>query len=131
MSIPFWCVVIGGALPYVWSFASFNGRAADDGGIDNHTPRAQQAKLTGVAARAIAAHNNAFEAFPFFAASVFIAHLCDADPTLSSYVAMTWVAFRIGHGVSYLANFWPTRSLSFLLGLVCNAVLIYLAATAA
>lgn len=35
------------------------------GGYDNNHPRAQQAKLTGFGARALAAHQNAFESLIF------------------------------------------------------------------
>lgn len=50
---------------------------AEEGGgrYDNHHPRAQQARLTGFGARALAAHLNSIEAFPLFAAGV--AHHAD------------------------------------------------------
>jgi len=43
------------------------------GGYDTNHPREQQAKLKGFGARALAAHNNAFESLIVFASAILLA----------------------------------------------------------
>ena len=62
MSIPFWCVFISALLIYVAKIPVAKAMN-EQGGYDNHLPRQQQAQLTGFGARALAAHQNCFEAF--------------------------------------------------------------------
>ncbi len=130
MTIPFWCVLIGGLLPYVWVTVAAAERRAQFGSADNKLPRLQEANLKGRGARAMGAHNNAFEALPIFAAGVVIAHVCGADPTWSMYLAVLWVVARVAHGVLYLADIDVGRSLSFVVGILCAIGLFVLAARA-
>src|SRR5258706_7457916 len=81
MTIPFWCVLVAGVLPDVWVTIAARERARQFGTVDNKLPRPQALKLTGVGARAIGAHNNAFEVLPFFIGGVLIPPLSRADPT--------------------------------------------------
>ena len=73
MSIPFWCVFISALLIYVARMPVAKAMK-EQGGYDNHLPRQQQAQLTGFGARALAAHQNSFEAFILFAVGVLMAH---------------------------------------------------------
>lgn len=73
MSIPFWCVFISALLIYVARIPVATAMN-EQGGYDNHLPRQQQAQLTGFGARAMAAHQNGFEAFILFAVGVLMAH---------------------------------------------------------
>lgn len=130
MTIPFWCVLIGGILPYVWVTVAAGERRSQFGTVDNKLPRLQEASLKGRGARAMGAHNNAFEALPIFAAGVVIAHICGADPTWSMYLAVTWVIARVAHGVLYLADVDLLRSLVFAVGMVCAVGMFVLAARA-
>ena len=116
MTTPFWCVLIAGLLPYVWVTIAAGERRKQFGSVDNKLPRVQEAQLSGRGARAMGAHNNAFETFPFFAAAVIIAHIAGADPGWSSLFALAFVAARIVHGVLYLADIDVMRSLSFGVG---------------
>jgi uncharacterized MAPEG superfamily protein len=130
MTIPFWCVLVAGVLPYVWVTIAARERRVQFGAADNKLPRAQEAKLTGVGARAMGAHNNAFEALPFFAAAVVIAHICGADPAWSAGFAIAFVVFRIAHGVLYLMDIDTLRSVSFGFSQLCTLALFVLAARA-
>jgi uncharacterized MAPEG superfamily protein len=130
MTIPFWCLLVAVLLPYVWVGFSTAGRAKQFGTADNKLPRLQQAKLEGKAARAHAAHMNAFEALSVFAPAVLVAHLAHADPAWSMRLAITWVVFRVLHGVLYLADVDKVRSLCFALALFCALGLFVLAAMA-
>ncbi len=128
MTIPFWCLLAAVLLPYVWVPFTAEDRAKAEGGFDNFNPRAQQAKLSGRAARAIAAHKNSFEALAAFAPAVVVNHLVGADATQSAAVAVAWVVLRVLYGVLYLANAGNPRSVVWFLSLSCSLALFGLAA---
>lgn len=113
MTISLWCLLIGSILPYVWFGASVSARKEQFGDVDNKNPRAQTAKLEGKGARAVAAHQNAFEALAIFTPAVLVAHVAHADPMLSGALAGAWVVFRVLHGVLYLADIDKARSAVF------------------
>jgi uncharacterized MAPEG superfamily protein len=125
MALAYWCIFVAAVLPYVWTTV---GKSAGSG-YDNRDPRGWVAKQTHPRAiRGNAAHLNAFEAFPAFAASVLMAQLAGVDPGRISMLAAAFVVFRILHGVFYLANAHALRSLAWLLGIVCVATLMVQAA---
>lgn len=128
MTVPFWCVLVAGLLPYVWVTIAARERGRQLGSVDNKLPRLQEAKLTGVGARAMGAHNNAFEALPFFASAVIIAHICGADPGWSANFAIAFILARIAHGVLYVMDLDLLRSLSFGIAQLCTVALFVLAA---
>ena len=97
-----------------------------EGGYDNHQPRDQQARLQGWGKRAVAAHQNAFEAFAPFAAGVLVAKLGGADPLWTSRLAVAFVLFRIAYHGFYLANLASLRSLVWMGATLCTAGLLYL-----
>jgi uncharacterized MAPEG superfamily protein len=130
MTVPFWCVFVAGLLPYVWVGFAARERGRQFGSVDNKLPRLQEIQLTGRGARAMGAHNNAFEALPFFAAAVIIAHLAGADASWSADFAILFVVARIAHGVLYLADLDLLRSLSFGVAQICSIALFVLAARA-
>ena len=65
MTLPFWCLLVGVLLPYVWAFSRYP-YLQEVGGPDPKQPRAQAAKLTGKGARTVAAQENAWEALTIF-----------------------------------------------------------------
>lgn len=130
MTIPFWCILIAGLLPYVWSSAALKARIDSFGSFDNRLPRLEQAKLEGWGARAVGASANAFETFPFFAASVIVAQIAGADPGWSATWSIVYVLARILHGVFYAADLDKLRSGAFGLGQVCCVALFVLGARA-
>ena len=76
MSIAYWCIFATALLPYVW-VAIAKGGAPD---YNNKDPRGWIARQDNYRVRnAHAAHLNAFEAFPAFAASVLMAQLAGVD----------------------------------------------------
>ena len=86
-------------------------QAKEPGGYDNSHPRLQQVKLTGVGARASAAHLNGFESFPMFAAAVIMANAAHVDVTMINRLAIAHVAFRCLYNVVYLANIAAVRTI--------------------
>jgi uncharacterized MAPEG superfamily protein len=130
MTIDLYCLVPAVMLPYVWTGVHAPMRKKQLGTIDNKHPRGQVASLTGNAARAYAAHLNAFEALMVFAPAVIVAHITGADPVWSARLAIAWVVFRVLHGIAYVANIDKLRSLLWGLALACALGLFGLAARA-
>ena len=71
-------------------------------GYDNEHPRNQQKTLDGWGSRALAAHQNTFEAFPGFAIGVLFAMFFQADINLIFYCCLAFVAARIAYILLYL-----------------------------
>ena len=114
MTLAYWCVLIGLILPVVWTaYAKFLGPKKMPI-HNNKNPREYLATLEGVQKRADWAQQNAFEAFPAFAAAIIIAHATGgaAQATINT-LALIWVAARVAHGICYLADKSSLRSLSY------------------
>lgn len=130
MTIPFWCLLVAVLLPYLWAGVGGYYKKQQFGTIDANHPRAQSAALNDAGARANAAQLNSWEALPVFVAAVIVAHLAGADTGLSATASLVFVASRVLHGLFYVSNRAPLRSLSFLVGLGCCLWLFGLAARA-
>lgn len=122
----YWCVLIAAVLPYVWIFVAKTGAPK----YNNRNPRAWIAKQEGnyKVQRANGAHLNALEAFAPFAAGVVFAQLAGVDPARIALLAIGFVAFRVLHGVLYLADVPLGRSLVWFGGFACVIALLALAA---
>ncbi|KNH20846.1 membrane protein [Pseudomonas syringae] len=123
MSIPFWCVFISALLIYVAKIPVAKAMN-EQGGYDNHLPRQQQAQLTGFGARALAAHQNSFEAFLLFAVGVLMAHTTQTTGWLIDTLAIIFVIARIIYLLCYWADLAWQRSLVWFVGLVCSLLLM-------
>ncbi|AWM91058.1 MULTISPECIES: MAPEG family protein [unclassified Pseudomonas] len=123
MSIPFWCVFISALLIYVAKIPVAKAMK-EQGGYDNHLPRQQQAQLTGFGARAVAAHQNCFEAFILFAVGVLMAHTTQTAGWLIDSLAIIFVITRIIYLLCYWADLAWQRSLVWFIGLVCSLLLM-------
>ena len=123
MSIPFWCVLISALLIYVAKIPVAKAMN-EQGGYDNHLPRQQQAQLTGFGARALAAHQNCFEAFILFAVGVLMAHTTQTAGWLIDTLAIIFVITRIIYLLCYWADLAWQRSLVWFVGLVCSLLLM-------
>jgi uncharacterized MAPEG superfamily protein len=110
MTIAFWCVLIAALLPY----AVFGPAASK---LDIKLPRKLTGDLEGTAARAYGAHLNHFEAFPFFAAAVIIAHMLSGPSALVNWLAVAFIVVRLFYTAMYLTARQPLRSAAFFLGL--------------
>ncbi len=127
MPVPLWCLFAACLLPYVWSTFGLVARHRQLG-VDNKIPRQQLAQLEGWGARANAAQQNAWEALATFAPAVLCAHVTQADATWSMRLAIAWVAFRLLHGVVYLADVDIARTGAFFGATCCTAGLFFLSA---
>ncbi|GGK05843.1 MAPEG family protein [Pseudomonas matsuisoli] len=124
MTIPFWCVFFSALLIYVAKLPAAAAMGRDKGGYDNHHPRAQQSQLTGMGARAVAAHQNSFEVFPLFVAGVLIAHVTQTQGWLIDTLAIVFLVSRIAYLALYLANLAWQRTVVWLVGIFCCLLLM-------
>lgn len=123
MSILLWCLLIAGLLPILAKapVVYFQNR---EHGYDNKHPRAQQQRLTGIGARAVAGHYNAYEAFPLYAAAVLATISTDAISERSMQLAIAYIALRIGYHILYLMNADKLRSLVWFFALLCPVLML-------
>jgi uncharacterized MAPEG superfamily protein len=122
MPIAYWCILTAVLLPLVWA------RYAKSGAKENNTPRDDAEKLAGAKRRAYAAHQNAFENFPFFAVAVIAALSFGAAGTTLNALALLYLAFRIAHGYLYITDRASLRSAAYAGGLFANIAIFVLPA---
>ena len=124
MTIAYWCVLAAALLPFAFTLVA----KTQGQGFTNRRPREWQAQLTGLPQRAHAAHLNAFEAFPPFAAAVIIAHQLAAPQGTVDMLALAFIACRVLYGILYVADKPSARSIVWFLGLSCVVALFVVAA---
>lgn len=95
------------------------------GGYDNHHPREQQSRLTGFGARALAAHQNSFEALLLFAIAVLSAMICQKVGTTTQLLAIIFVFSRVGYHVAYLMDWAIIRSLIWFVGFITSMTILW------
>jgi len=115
MTIAYACILFMGLFPYVAAGIAKKGFEQ----YDNSMPRQWLAKQTGFRARANAAQANLFESLPLFFAAVIIASIVNAPQVRVDLLAIGFVIARIAYLVCYIANWPTTRSIVWLLGLIC------------
>ena len=126
MTTPLLCVAL--AFVTIWlpkGVASYE-QSKLTGGYDNDDPRVQRKQLSGRGARAQAAHENGIEAFPPFAAAVFVSHLAGGDPSIATYLAITFVAARTLYPLAYLSGIGWLRTIVFSVGMAATSALFLL-----
>ena len=122
MTVAFWCVLVAGFLPY------FGTLTAKIGGerFDNSNPRDWLDAQSGFRKRANAAQHNSFEAFPFFAAAVIIAHVAGAPQGRIDLFAVMFILARLFYIAFYVADMATLRSLAWFVG-IGSVVALFLA----
>ncbi|GAA5173995.1 MAPEG family protein [Niveibacterium umoris] len=128
MKISFLCVLIAAIQPFLWALAAKAGGIRSGTRYNNHTPRNTLASLTGWPQRANWAQQNSFEAFPFFAAAVLMAHVAGVAPALIDTWAITFIVARFAYFGCYVADLATVRSLVWFVGVVACARLMLAAA---
>lgn len=119
MTTAYWCVLIAALMPYV---ASSIAKAGGER-YNNRNPRLWLDRQGGFRARANAAQENSFEAFPFFAAAVLVAHLTQAPQDRIDALAVIFIVARVAYVVCYLADWHWSRSIVWTMGLVATITL--------
>ena len=124
MTILIWCLIVAALLPFIAKIplAIAMNKA---GGYDNNHPRDQQAKLEGVGARALAAHQNAFKSLIIFSAAILLAVKTDTTNQTVQLLAIAHVVLRIIYNVMYLLNLGALRSTCWAVAIGCSFVIIW------
>ena len=121
MTIAYFCVLVMGLLPIV--AAGIAKKGFDN--YDNAQPREWLAKQTGFRARANAAQANLFESLPFFFAAVIIASISQVPQIRIDVLAVGFVIARIAYLACYVADWPTTRSVVWLIGILCVVALFF------
>lgn len=121
MPLAYWCILIAALLPVVWVKYAKAGS-----GSDNRYPREDYDELTPPKRRAYAAHQNAYENFPFFAVAVVIAVTMGAPITIVNGLAVLYILLRIAHGLLYITNKPALRSGAYTAAMGANLAIFVL-----
>jgi uncharacterized MAPEG superfamily protein len=93
---------------------------------DNSKPRDPAFYTDAIRARALGAHQNGIEAFPFFAAAVLLAEFRAAPQNLINELAILFVIVRIAYVLTYIGNRPRLRSILWNVGFVINVAIFFL-----
>ena len=124
-----WCLIIAALLPIVCAGIAKSGTMKtppQEGGYDNHDPRAWMARQGDWRARADNAQSNSFEALPFFLAAVLSAQYLQAAPLSLDLLALAFVLLRIAYIYCYVADKASLRSMVWTLAFLVNVAILFL-----
>ena len=124
MTLAAWMVLIAALLPY----ATVAAVKWTDPTYDNHDPRGWAARALGWRARLLAAHQNGFEVFPFFAAAVALAQQMGGDQEWINDLAVGFIVARLGYTACYALDRPSLRSPVWGVGFLCAAGILLTAA---
>ena len=93
---------------------------------DNSKPRNPAFYQDAIRTRALGAHQNGIEAFPFFAAAVLLAEFRAAPQNLINELAVLFLIVRIAYVFTYLGNRPRLRSILWNIGFVINIAIFFL-----
>ena len=123
MTVAEWCV-FGAALLYLLTIAPF--KAVGAGQFDNSKPRDLAFYDDPIRSRALGAHLNGIETFPFFAAAVLLAEFRAAPQNLINELAVLFLIVRVAYVFTYLGNRPTLRTILWNIGFVINTAIFFL-----
>jgi uncharacterized MAPEG superfamily protein len=125
--VPYLAIIAAFALVHIPRFIVGREMHKQEGGYNNADPRAQQARLEGRGRRALAAHNNGFEAFAPFAVGVLMAAQRGVKLEVVAALCAAFVVVRSIYVAAYLADKASLRSGMWTLGVLATLALMVLA----
>jgi uncharacterized MAPEG superfamily protein len=125
MTVAEWCV-FGTLMLYLLTIASVKWISFRQ--FDNSKPRDPTFYQDPIRARALGAHQNGIEAFPFFAVAVLLAEFRAAPQYLIDELAVLFLIVRIAYVFTYLGNRPTLRSILWSLGFAINIAIFFLPA---
>jgi uncharacterized MAPEG superfamily protein len=96
------------------------------GTYDNAKPRDPDFYKDAIRARALAAHQNGIEAFPFFAVAVLLAEFRECPQRLIDELAVLFLIVRIAYVFTYIGNRPRLRSILWNLGFAINIAIFFM-----
>ena len=124
MTLSLWCVLVAAVLPILctaiakWGFHGF----------DNNYPRDWLSRQQGWRARANAAQGNSWEAFAFFSAGVFTAHIAHGPQTVVDSISIAFIIARSFFILFYVTDRAALRSWVWVLGFGLSVALFVVSA---
>ena len=94
--------------------------------FDNANPRDPAFYKLGIRSRALGAHINGIETFPFFAAAILLAEFRHQPQYGIDVLAVSFVGFRGLFVLAYLANWPTTRTLIWNAGFAVNTAIFFM-----
>ena len=123
MTIAEWCLLIA-VLLYLGTAAIPKALGHRD--FDNALPRAAEFYAHPVRARALGAHINGLETFPFFAAAVLLAEFRQAAQLWVDVLALLFLLARIAYVAAYLGNKPKSRTVLWNVAFAFNLGIFFL-----
>ena len=96
--------------------------------FDNSKPRDPAFFEDPLRARALGAHQNGIETFPFFAAAVLLAEFRAAPQNLINELAVLFLIVRIAYVLTYLGDRPMLRSILWSIGFAINLAIFFMPA---
>ena len=96
--------------------------------FNNSRPRDPAFYDGPIAARALGAHQNGIEAFPFFAAAVLLAQFRACPQRLIDELAVLFLIVRIAYVFTYLGDRPTLRSILWSIGFAINLAIFFMPA---
>jgi uncharacterized MAPEG superfamily protein len=125
MTVAEWCV-FGTLMLYVLTIASVKWTGFRR--FDNARPRDPAFYEDPIRSRALGAHQNGIEAFPFFAVAVLLAEFRAGPQRLIDELAVLFLIVRIAYVFTYLGNRPTLRSILWSIGLAINIGIFFIPA---
>ena len=125
MTIAEWCV-FGALMLYLLTIAPIKWIGFRR--FDNANPRDPGFYQGPIGSRALGAHQNGIEAFPFFAAAVLLAEFRGAPQRYINELAMLFLIVRVAYVLTYVGNRPSLRSILWALGFLINAAIFFMPA---
>jgi uncharacterized MAPEG superfamily protein len=123
MTVAEWCV-FGAVLLYLLTLAT--GKLSDIRRFDNANPRDPAFFQDPLRARALGAHQNGIETFPFFAFAVLLAEFRLGSLRLIDELAVLFLIVRIAYILTYVGNRPTLRSILWNIGFAINVAIFFL-----
>ena len=125
MTIAEWCI-FGAVILYLLTIAPF--KASNARTFDNSKPRDPAFYNDPLRSRALGAHLNGIESFPFFAVAVLLAEFRESPQNLIDELALLFVLVRIAYVLTYLGDRPTLRSILWSIGFAINIAIFFLPA---
>ena len=125
MTVAEWCI-FGTVILYLLTIAPF--KAAGFRHFDNSKPRDPSFFEDPLRARALGAHLDGIETFPFFAVAVLLAEFRAGPQRLINELAILFLIVRIAYVLTYLGDRPMLRSILWSIGFAINLAIFFMPA---
>ncbi|MGJ4910663.1 MAPEG family protein [Bradyrhizobium sp. HKCCYLS2033] len=126
MTIAEWCI-FASVMLYLLTIVPAKWIKVDGAGrYDNARPRDPSFYDGGIRERALGAHQNGIEAFPFFAAAVLLAEFRGAPQNLINELSVLFLIVRVAYVLTYVGDRPSLRSILWAIGFLITVGIFFL-----